>query len=200
MANAAPLALSLGDPAGIGPEVVAEAWAQREPEGLSPFFIVGGAGVVAAAARSRGIDLPIARIGDPTEARETFATRLPVLGDEDCQPAFGVPDRTGAELALHSLGKAASLALSGEAGAIVTAPIAKSKLAEVGFMQPGQTEFLDGGPYAIGTQGLDDFDGADVTGKLDHLGQRKRSEAVGGIRLSDDRRADPHLAVTAIHR
>lgn len=142
MANAAPLAVSLGDPAGIGPEVVAEAWAQREAEGLRPFFVVGGAGVLVAAARSRGIDLPIARIGDPTEAREAFATGLPVLGDEDCQPTFGLPDRAGAELALHSLGKAANLAVSGVAGAIVTAPIAKSKLAEVGFTQPGQTEFL----------------------------------------------------------
>lgn len=142
MADAAPLALSLGDPAGVAPELIAQAWARREAERLSPFFAVGGGGVLVAAARSCGLDLPIARIGDPSEATQAFSSGLPVLGDEDCRPRFGEPDRAGAELALHSLRKAAALALSGDAGAVVTGPIAKAKLAEVGFTQPGQTEFL----------------------------------------------------------
>ena len=142
MAQAAPLAISLGDPAGIGPEVIALAWTQREAERLPPFFVVGGAHVLLAAARTRGVDLPIVRIGDPSEALRAFSNSIPVLGEDDCEPVFGRPDRAGAELALHSLGKAAALALSGDAGAVVTGPIAKSKLAEVGFTQPGQTEFL----------------------------------------------------------
>lgn len=142
MAKAAPLAISLGDPAGIGPEVIAEAWARRETGGLGAFFVVGGARVLAAAARSRGIDLPVLRIAAPGEAEDVFSKALPVLGDEDCEVVFGAPDRAGSSLALHSLRRATALALSGEAGAVVTAPIAKSKLAEVGFTQPGQTEFL----------------------------------------------------------
>ena len=136
------LAISLGDPAGIGPELIAEAWARREAEHLPPFFVVGGAGILAAAAASRGIDLPIARIGDPAEAAEAFASALPVLGDDDDAWNPGAPDRAGAELALGSLTKAVKFAVSGAASGIVTGPIAKSRLADVGFTQPGQTEFV----------------------------------------------------------
>lgn len=138
---AAPLAVSLGDPAGIAPELIAESWTRRHEAALAPFFVTGGAGVLAAAARTRGIDLPVIRIADPAEAVDTFASGLPVLGEADCPARFGQPSREGAELALHSLSQAAALAVSGAAGAIVTGPIAKSKLAEVGFTQPGQTEF-----------------------------------------------------------
>jgi 4-hydroxythreonine-4-phosphate dehydrogenase len=141
MTVTAPLAVSLGDPAGIAPEVIALAWVRRAETGLAPFFVVGGASVLRAAAATRGIDLPIERISSPVDA-SAFATALPVLGDEDCAPSPGVPTLDGARLALHSLTLATALALSGEAGAVVTGPIAKSKLAEVGFTQPGQTEFL----------------------------------------------------------
>lgn len=140
--GAPPLAVSLGDPAGVGPELFAQAWADRHEAGLSPFFAVGGAEVLKAAARSRGFELPIARIASADEAAAVFGAALPVLGDEDTAAVFGQPDRNGAALALHSLTRATQLALAGEAGAVVTGPIAKSKLAEIGFSQPGQTEFL----------------------------------------------------------
>ncbi|MCJ2179488.1 4-hydroxythreonine-4-phosphate dehydrogenase PdxA [Novosphingobium album (ex Hu et al. 2023)] len=142
MPVAAPLAVSLGDPAGVAPELIAEAWARREECGLSPFFVVGGAGLLRAAAATRGVDLPVVTIGDPADAAEAFGLGLPVLGAADCPPAFGAPTREGAALALHSLTLATDLALSGQSGGVVTGPIAKSKLAEVGFTQPGQTEFL----------------------------------------------------------
>lgn len=137
-----PLAVSLGDPAGIAPEVIVAAWVRREEQGLAPFFVVGGAAVLRAAAASLGLDLAIAPIAHPQDALATFAAALPVLGDEDCAPSFGEPTVDGARLALHSLTRATQLALSGEAGAVVTGPIAKSRLAAVGFTQPGQTEFL----------------------------------------------------------
>ena len=140
--NAAPLAVSIGDPAGIAPEVIAQAWAEREAHALAPFFAVGGAGVLVRAAASRGIELPVVQIATPAEARDVFASALPVLGEEDCTQTYGEPDAQGAQLALHSLTRATRLALSGEAGAVVTGPIAKARLAEVGFTQPGQTEFL----------------------------------------------------------
>lgn len=139
--GSAPLAVSLGDPAGIAPEVIVEAWARRQEEGLAPFFVVGGASVLRHAAATRGIDLPVAVISTPHEA-SAFATALPVLGEEDCTPSPGTPTLEGAYLALHSLTRATALALAGEAGAVVTGPIAKSKLAQAGFTQPGQTEFL----------------------------------------------------------
>jgi len=137
-----PLAASLGDPAGIGPELLAEAWARREAERLPPFFAVGGARVLAAAAASRGLDVPVRTISDPAEAAACFASALPVLGDLDGVFTPGTPDRAGAALALASLAEAARLAVAGRAGGVVTGPIAKARLAEVGFTHPGQTEFV----------------------------------------------------------
>jgi len=138
-----PLAASLGDPAGIGPELLAEAWSRRAEEGgLSPFFVCGGAGILAAAAEQRGIKAPVIRIADPAEAVDAFATGLPVLGDADGAYRPGEPDRIGATLALASLTEAARLTVDGKVGAVVTGPIAKSRLAEVGFTHPGQTEFV----------------------------------------------------------
>ncbi|EIZ78763.1 4-hydroxythreonine-4-phosphate dehydrogenase [Novosphingobium sp. Rr 2-17] len=142
MIAAAPLAVSLGDPAGIAPEVIAQSWAERSSAQLSPFFVVGGAQVLRAAAASRGIDLPIALIASPDEAVHAFANALPVLGLEDCAFVPGAPTSEGARLAFHSLTRATDLAKTGTAGAIITGPIAKSKLAQVGFTQPGQTEFV----------------------------------------------------------
>lgn len=137
-----PLAASLGDPAGIGPELLAEAWTRREIEGLFPFFAAGGAGVLAAAAERRGLKVPIVRIADPAEAGDAFVNGLPVLGDDDGPYRPGAPDRDGAALALTSLTQASRLAVEGRAGGVVTGPIAKSRLAAVGFAHPGQTEFV----------------------------------------------------------
>ncbi|HMP56731.1 MAG TPA: 4-hydroxythreonine-4-phosphate dehydrogenase PdxA, partial [Novosphingobium sp.] len=136
----APLAVSLGDPAGVGPELIAAAWAAREAEGLPPFFAVGGADLLVQAARSRGIDLPVIVIASPEEVADAFAQGLPVLGSEDTRYAPGQPDRAGAASALPPLPRASALAASGAAAALVTGPIAKARLAEVGFSHPGQTE------------------------------------------------------------
>lgn len=137
-----PLAVSLGDPAGVGPELLVTAWAQRNALGLPPFFAVGGARILSAAASSRELQVPLQLITDPAEAGASFGHALPVLGDWDGNYAPGDPDRVGAELALVSLTEATRLAASGEAGGIVTGPIAKSRLAEAGFAHPGQTEFV----------------------------------------------------------
>ncbi|SFF84024.1 4-hydroxythreonine-4-phosphate dehydrogenase [Novosphingobium sp. CF614] len=139
----APLAVSLGDPAGVGPELIAEAWLRRGEAGLAPFCVVGGATVLIHAAGSRGVELDVRQVRSLAEAGEAFGAALPVIDFEhDCPPSLGSPSREGARLALHSLTRATSLALSGEASGVVTGPIAKSKLAAEGFTQPGQTEFL----------------------------------------------------------
>ncbi|MBC2652862.1 4-hydroxythreonine-4-phosphate dehydrogenase PdxA [Novosphingobium flavum] len=138
----APLAVSLGDPAGIGPELLATAWAARDVHGLPPFFAVGGADVLSAAARQRGLDIQLERIADPAEAAAVFPRALPVFDTIDGAYRPGVPDRAGAELALASLTRATALAVAGQACGVVTGPIAKSLLAEVGFVHPGQTEFV----------------------------------------------------------
>ncbi|WP_338028019.1 4-hydroxythreonine-4-phosphate dehydrogenase PdxA [Croceibacterium selenioxidans] len=137
-----PLAVSLGDPAGIAPEVICEAWTKRGAKSLPPFFVTGGAGVLRAAAALRGFRVPLAIIDHPGQAVEAFASALPVLGGSDSEYRPGEPDESGARLALGSLEAASLLAASRDAGAIVTGPIAKSELAKIGFGFPGQTEFV----------------------------------------------------------
>lgn len=136
------LAASLGDPAGIGPELLCEAWAARHDAALAPFFVVGGEHLLAASAARRGVDVPIVPIADPADAADAFAQGLPVLGDEDGEYFPGEPSSDGARLAFASLTRAAALAVEGTAAGIVTGPISKALLAEVGFAFPGQTEFV----------------------------------------------------------
>jgi 4-hydroxythreonine-4-phosphate dehydrogenase len=137
-----PLAVSLGDPAGVGPELLCEAWARRANETLPPFFAVGGLELLKAAAARRGLDIAVAKVDTPAEAARIFADALPVLGDHDGAYHPGKPDRAGAERALASLALAVGLAQQGAAGAVVTGPVSKARLAEVGFRLPGQTEFV----------------------------------------------------------
>lgn len=137
-----PLALSLGDPAGIGPELIAAAWARREQDRLPPFFVCGGADVLRAAAERRGLSVPIAMIAGPGAASERFAGTLPVLGPEDGAYLPGEPDDAGAGLARRSLEAAAGHVVRGDAAGLVTGPVSKDRLAHVGFAFPGQTEFV----------------------------------------------------------
>jgi 4-hydroxythreonine-4-phosphate dehydrogenase len=141
-APASPIAISLGDPAGIGPELICEAWAARERYGFKPFFAVFGAGILRDAAKVRGIDCSIIELDAAEDATAAFDQGLPVLAGEDAGYAPGAPDRQGARLAFASLARATELAQSGHASALVTAPISKSHLASAGFAHPGQTEFL----------------------------------------------------------
>nr|WP_298897554.1 4-hydroxythreonine-4-phosphate dehydrogenase PdxA [uncultured Altererythrobacter sp.] len=137
-----PLAISLGDPSGIGPEIIVRAWRQRAEAGLEPFAVIGGGEVLRAAAELLAVDCPIAQIGSLSQASSVFDSALPVLGDQDGTYHPGAPNTEGAKLALSSLEQATKLAVDGMASAVVTAPIAKKLLEEVGFQHPGQTEFL----------------------------------------------------------
>ena len=143
MPDPAPLAVSLGDPAGIGPELICEAWFRRKTEILPPFFVAGGgAKLLHAAAMVRGLKVPIAIIAHPAEAASQFPHALPVLGHDDAAYCPGAPDEDGARLAFASLRHATQLAFAGEASGLVTGPVAKALLARVGFAHPGQTEFV----------------------------------------------------------
>ncbi len=136
--RALPLAVSLGDPSGVGPEVVAKAWAARDIQSLPPFFAVGDARAVEAVWRG-----PIARITDPSQANDVFATALPILQVEDgAEIKPGRPNLEGARCALDALEIACGLARSGTASGLVTGPVAKKQLYEIGFRHPGQTEFV----------------------------------------------------------
>lgn len=134
----APLAVSLGDPAGIGPEVVAKAWERREQAGLKPFFAVGNRDAIAAVWSG-----PLQPIEEPSQAVGCFAQALPILqvgGGGSVTP--GQPNLDGAHNALDSLELAVGLTRSGAASGLVTGPVSKSQLYAVGFTHPGQTEFV----------------------------------------------------------
>ncbi len=133
-----PLVVSMGDPAGIGPEIIAKAWARRSIEGLSPFFAVGDARAIAAV-----WDGPTAEIGAPEEAVTAFDTALPIFSVMDGGTITpGKPDVDGARCALHALEMAVGLARSSTVGALVTGPVSKAQLYGIGFTHPGQTEFV----------------------------------------------------------
>jgi 4-hydroxythreonine-4-phosphate dehydrogenase len=136
-----PLAISLGDPAGIGPEIILDAYA-RLKDGPAPFFVVGGVDVLRACATAGASDVAIIPIEDAGETHDVFAKGLPVIAGPDAAYTPGTPSDEGAALALHLLAEATRSVLAGEASAVVTAPVSKSQLGRVGFEFPGQTEFF----------------------------------------------------------
>ena len=137
-----PLALSLGDPAGVGPELACAAWLERRVAGLGAFFVVGSIAVLARAAQARGLSVPLLAIDGPDAASACFADVLPVLDIAGLEYTPGAPNKAGAELAFQSLEIATGLVRGGAASALVTAPVAKAELAAVGFTHPGQTEYV----------------------------------------------------------
>jgi 4-hydroxythreonine-4-phosphate dehydrogenase len=136
---AAPIALSLGDPAGIGPEIVIKAW--RALKDTGPAFVV--VGDAAALAITAGADTAIEPVRSPAEGADAFARALPVIDMPLAAPVSpGRPSPAAAGEIIAWIETGARLALAGEAAALVTAPIAKAPLYEAGFAFAGHTEFL----------------------------------------------------------
>lgn len=134
----APLAVALGDPAGVGPEVIAKAWSTRSVHQLQPFFAIGDRRSIEAV-----WDGPVATIAHPGAALAVFPDALPLLQvDDPGEITPGRPNLAGARCALDSLELAVGLARTGAASALVTGPVAKAQLYAIGFQHPGQTEFV----------------------------------------------------------
>lgn len=133
-----PLAVSLGDPAGIGPEVIAKCWDSRSEFQLPPFLAIGDPRSLEAV-----WDGPIEVIDDPRQTDSAFDVGLPLLQLNAAQADTpGHPSVAGAHCSLDSLELAVGLARSGSASAVVTGPVAKEQLYAIGFQHPGQTEFV----------------------------------------------------------
>lgn len=131
-----PLALTMGEPAGIGAELTVKVWRVREAENLSPFF------VLCDPAQVEG-QVPVQVIDDPAAAAAVFSSALPVLPvDLPVRPILGELDVRNAPAVLESIERAVAFALEGQVGGIVTNPIHKAILKESGFAHPGHTEFL----------------------------------------------------------
>ena len=139
---ALPLALTLGEPAGIGPDITLAAWLKRRELALPPFYVSGDPELLAQRAKALGLDVPVASVA-PHAAVATFSAALPV---SNCGlPATaspGRPDATSAAVAIAAIREAVADVVAGRAAAVVTNPIAKSVLTRAGFAHPGHTEFL----------------------------------------------------------
>ncbi len=132
-----PLVVSLGDPCGIGPEIVAAAWRAVRHSPELAFAVVGDAETVA----QQGVD--IARITAPAEISSIFERAVPVLDRPLTEQAVpGKPDPVHAPHIIDWIRHGVTLCRSGQARALITAPIAKSVLYQSGFSFPGHTEFL----------------------------------------------------------
>ncbi len=137
-----PLALTLGEPAGIGPDLALAVWRRRVELDIPAFYIVADADFLARRARQLGLDIPLAKV-TPASAAAAFAAALPVVAlDVAVSAEPGQPDQSSAPAAVASIRRAVADLLAGSAAAIVTNPVAKNVLYNWGFAEPGHTEFL----------------------------------------------------------
>ena len=137
-----PLALTLGEPAGIGPDITFAAWRRRAELGLPPFYLLGDPRYLAERADRIAPGITIKAV-EPAEAAAAFRTALPVvdLGLEVTAPP-GRPDASSAPAAIAAIRRAVADVQSGIASAVVTNPVAKNVLYRSGFAEPGHTEYL----------------------------------------------------------
>ena len=138
-----PLALTRGDPSGIGIEITLKAWlASRGQPEAEPFFLVADPDLCGKVAQTLGLDVPVA-VCDPREAAAAFDAALPVvaLSATACGRP-GHPDSADAPGTIESMTRCVEFVASGVAAAVVTNPISKEILHKVGYPHPGQTEFM----------------------------------------------------------
>ncbi len=137
-----PLALTIGEPAGIGPDLTLAVWRRRVELDLPAFYLIGEPDFLRERARVLGLDVPLATVA-PAQAAAAFERALPVVPlGLPITAAPGKPDASSAPAAIASIRRAVADVLAGEAAALVTNPVAKNVLYRSGFAEPGHTEFL----------------------------------------------------------
>jgi len=137
-----PLAISIGEPAGIGPEILLSAWSQRVAASLPPFYVIGDPTLLRSRANALNLDISFSEV-EPEEAASCFDTSLPVHSLKngfDDHP--GVPSLMNAAGVIEAIERGVEHVFKGRAAGIVTCPIAKKPLYDAGFQFPGHTEFL----------------------------------------------------------
>ncbi|MBZ9851884.1 4-hydroxythreonine-4-phosphate dehydrogenase PdxA [Mesorhizobium sp. CA14] len=138
----APLALSVGDPSGIGPEIAIAAWQAGDSAGVPPFYLIADPTLIEARAQLVGANVTIAETL-PGQAAHYFARALPVVPlDARHFDSPGEPDPANAAGTIEAIDRAVADCFAGRAAAMVTCPIAKKPLYDAGFGFPGHTEYL----------------------------------------------------------
>ncbi len=134
-----PIGLTMGEPAGIGPELSLDIWRRRAELKLPPFCYLGAADQI------HDLDpaLPVTRVNDPGDALRSFQDAFPVFDIPVAEkPVAGTPDPTNAGAVIEAIEQGTRLALGGSLRALVTNPIQKANLIEAGFAFTGHTDFL----------------------------------------------------------
>lgn len=138
-----PLALTMGEPAGIGGDITLKAWAARHEAGLPPFVVLDDPARLVALAAKLGLAVPVQAVSSPEEAVALFDSALPVLPvGLGTAVIAGKPDPANGAAVIASIDQAVALVQGGQAAAVVTNPIQKSSLYAAGFRHPGHTEYL----------------------------------------------------------
>jgi 4-hydroxythreonine-4-phosphate dehydrogenase len=137
-----PLAVTMGEPAGIGGEITLKAWRLRRSDAV-PFFVIDSPQRLDALAKSLGWDIRVETVSAAKDAISTFRRALPVLPVQSpCLAKPGAPDPTNSAAVLESIERAVDLVRTGQASALVTNPINKNVLMQAGFKHPGHTDYL----------------------------------------------------------
>ena len=137
-----PLALTIGDPSGIGPEIAAEAWRLRREAEVPPFYLLADARQVVARGKTTGKPL-VVEVTRADAAIDTFERALPVVAlSHSVSEQPGKPDTGNAPAIIEAIDRAVADVRMGAAAALVTNPIAKKTLYDAGFRYPGHTEYL----------------------------------------------------------
>jgi 4-hydroxythreonine-4-phosphate dehydrogenase len=140
--NHLPLAVTMGDPSGIGPDVLLSAWADREALRLPPFYVLADAATLRRRAAALGLEVTLADTR-PAHALDAWTDGLPVVALRNpVRAVAGSPDPANAPSIIEAIDRAVADVFADKASGIVTLPIAKKPLYEAGFNHPGHTEYL----------------------------------------------------------
>lgn len=138
-----PIAVTIGEPGGIGPDITAQAWQTLHKDHQAAFFVIGDSGFLRDRFAAIGNAVSVQEISDPNDASSVFAAALPVIGMPfTVRPETGRFSPRTAPTVIRSIDKAVGLALAGKISAIVTNPIQKEALYEAGFSHQGHTDYL----------------------------------------------------------
>ncbi len=137
-----PLAVTIGEPAGIGPDITVLSWLRRHELALPPFYLIADPDFVSRRARLLGVSVSLG-LAKPENAAEMFAEKLPIVPLDLAVTAMPAhPDVTSAPAAIEAIRRGVEDVFAGSAAAIVTNPVAKAVLYRAGFPDPGHTEYL----------------------------------------------------------
>ncbi|APH71784.1 4-hydroxythreonine-4-phosphate dehydrogenase PdxA [Aquibium oceanicum] len=141
-ADQPPLALTCGDPAGIGPEITIAAWLARKERQVPPFYLISDPHLMEARAVQVGASVSFVPCA-AEDAPGIFAQAIPLVPlQATVRDDPGVADSGNAAGILESIDRAVADVRAGTASAVVTNPIAKKPLYDAGFRFPGHTEYL----------------------------------------------------------